>query len=226
MTPEQVQDNSSPKKLARLYDEYMKFQNILPQSFWYDSTSYTNWFNDGGSCCFGNIYYPTWPLQTHYDILGEIESNTFGIRTLYVGDQRNSDTTIAFTFYNGPSDKFYQKVSSKYENARHVSGLFDITMKVDKFFGTYFEHVLDTLGYSRWCNKKVTKNCLEESGGREGRYVLKTNDPNVIIIMDPMNRNVHIRFTANMYSLAEAMEQNVKIKYTEVMKHKNRRLNE
>lgn len=226
MSVEEVQENSKPSKLVGLYNDYKRHQNIFPQEFWVDSVSYTNWFNDGGDCCFANVYHPSWITQNKYEVLGEVNSNDYGITTLYVGYPKMNDTTIAFTFYTGKSDKFYQMIKGKYENARRVSGLFDITMKVDAFLGTYFEHVLDSLSYNRNCGGKIQKNCMDEYGGNHGRTVVKTNDPNVIVIFDPANRNVHIRLTANMFSLAEAMHKNIQYKYDSFMKKRFTRLDE
>jgi hypothetical protein len=65
-----------------------------------------------------------------------------------------------------------------------------------------------------------------EEGRHSGRTVLNTNDNQVIIIMDPSNRTVHIRHTVNMNSLKEAMCENIKSKYTATIKTKTARLDE
>lgn len=224
MSLEQVRKSSSAEDLSKLYNKYLK-TGILPHEFGIDTLKFNNWFNDGGSEGFGGVYFPEWINGNQYEVLGSVNSSDFGIHSLYVVNRHTEDTIIAFSFYEGKSKKFYRLSNSKYEKTTPVTGLFDITMRLDAFMGTYFEKILDDIGYSRPC-KADNKNCMIEEGRHSGRTVLNTNDPQVIIIMDPSNRTVHIRHTVNMNSLKEAMCENIKSKYTVTIKTKTTRLDE
>jgi hypothetical protein len=214
-----------PKDLVTELNVFKNFQNLSEQKIWVDSTHIGNWFNDGGECCFGNMYYKNYTANGDMSIIGTPPAYIWGVTTLFVGNQNHADTNVAFTFYVGRSSAFYRKTENNYQKTAPVKGLFEITIFVDDIQGKYFEHKLDSLGYGRWCgNKKY--NCTTERGGKEFRTITWTNDKDVIIIFDPLNHKVHIRRTSIFTSLADAMYQNLQEVYKYKLKQKNDRLDE
>jgi hypothetical protein len=182
-----------------------------PQSTWYDSKNFQNWFNDGGVCCFGNLYYKNWALSSSYKDIGFAISSDFGISTLYVGNRDRQDTGIAFTIYSGPSKKYVRKIDRKYEKYASVNGLFDITINVDHYLSRYFEYLLDSVGYSRPCAPTRNINCLITE--TTDVSIVATDDYPVIVLFDKHGRKVHIRLRSDMYSLVDAMQDNIRMKY-------------
>ena len=217
MTQEQVAAAIEPEVVTKELNSYKKRPNRYPQNAWMDTQHFQNWFNDGGRCCFGNVYYPNWTSQTlSYQKMGPTTTTEYGISTIFVGYQDANDTNVAFTFYNGKSNKYRRSVNKKYVKSETVTGLFDITIKVSGFLNTYYTNVLDTIGYIRQCSGDSRKNCTENPF--DSKLFVRTNDPDVIILFDRENENVHIRLVSQMESLADAMQHNVELKYQEYLK--------
>ena len=225
MDIESVKDNISPKKVIETYTDYSKKKIKSPEA-WIDSVNFQNWFNDGGRHAAGNIFYANWINGSAYSLLESVTSRDFGIKTLYVGNRETHDTVLAFTFYTGQSELFIQRKKGKYTNFRTVSGLFDITLSVKHFVEQYFTSTLDNKGYGLGCNKKQSSQaCAEVLGGRTGRSVIRPKDKDVAIVYDPSNKNVHIRIAADMSSLIEAMQDNIRIKYDKAVAEKRKKNN-
>lgn len=219
MTPEQLSAVIDPEVVSKSLNVYRGRPNRYPQNAWLDTNNFQNWFNDGGNCCYGNIYYSNWAVQSlTYQKLGQITSSEFGISTIFVGYKEANDTNVAFTFYTGQSNKYRRTVNKKYIKAEAVNGLFDITLDVGGFLNAYFSDVLDSTGYIRQCNGEIRKNCTENPNNNSSRLYVRTNDPDIIVLFDRNNQNVHIRLVSDMESLADAMQDNVKIKYKEYLK--------
>ena len=143
-------------------------------------------------------------------------SEDFGITSVYVGNKDKKETNIAFTFYDGKSEKYVRQVDRKYEKYETVRGLFNITLNVDSYLSAYFTTLLDSTGYIRRCNERTTINCTLTSD--PDRIVVLTEDKSVVVLFDKAGRKVHIRLRSDLYSLASAMQQNAKYKYENYLK--------
>lgn len=219
MTHEQVAAAINPDTISKDLNAYKKRPARYPQGAWMDTQNFQNWFNDGGRCCFSNVYYANWTSGTMaYQKMGPTTTSEYGISTIFVGFKEANDTNVAFTFYNGKSNKYRRSVNKKYVKSEDVRGLFDITLKVSGFMNAYYSYVLDSIGYIRPCSGDERKNCTESPDNNASRLFVRTNDPDVIILFDRDNENVHIRLVSQMESLADAMQHNVELKYKEYLK--------
>jgi hypothetical protein len=206
--------HGNPTTLGRTTDTLR--ERSVTYEFWLDPLRFGNWFTDGGVGAFGNIYFANWVRGTGMRGFDSATSQDFGISSLYVGDRAKADTILAFTFYEGRSGLYLRPVASRYVTAEPVRGLFDIALDIKHFHRIYFEHILDSLGYGHACNLDVTHDCMIEDGGREGVTILRTNDPAVIIAMDPKGEKLHIRLVSYLSTLTEAMVANLHKRYEEI----------
>lgn len=218
---EAVLQHLEPQKLLQTRDSMMIKPGAAPRT-WFDDLSFQNWFDDAGYP-FTNMFYPTWVKGTGWLGIDSFSSRDYGIQSLWLA--QGNDTAMVFTFYSGPSKQFYRPIRSRHARSEIVRGLFEITIDISLFQRAYFERILDSLSYGFRCESIERRSCMEQEGGWEYPTYLRTNDPEVFLILDPRQDKFHSRLVCNMYPLSHAMQENLRWKY-EAYKAKRRLVQE
>lgn len=209
---------SIKESLPVITDSLRKWQGKYSpkQEAWTDNLAFQDWFNDGGFCCFGNVYYKAFDGITGIEAIKPLNSSIFGISSVYIGNKQREDTNVVFTLYTGEATNFRRYTGGVYSKMAPVNGMFDITISTAGFTNRYFTHIMDSLGFKRPCTKQTTVNCAEYNGAPSGLIVLATSDKNVKIVMDAPKEKVHIRFNVDMNSLPAAMTNNLRVQLAQI----------